>query len=57
MSYFEETMNRMEANKGLYGFRYVHFFPKYLSKDQLGEIQRRFMVVRMPDVQGMFMAC
>lgn len=56
-SYFTEMMDRMESNKKLYGFRFVHFFPRHLSKDQLKEVERRFMVVRMPDVQGMFMAC
>lgn len=56
MGYFD-LMEKLEENKAKYGFRFVHFYPKYLTEHQLREIQRRFMVVKMPDVQGMFMAC
>lgn len=57
MSYFEQVMSKMESNKKVHGFRYAHLFPKRLSEEEFREISRRFMVVRMPDIQGMVMVC
>lgn len=53
----ESLISKMRENKKAHGSFYAHFYPKYLAKGEFENIQRSFMVIRMPYTEKMYMAC